>query len=534
MKGTKRQTVSVVMLVLAIMIFTGCAAHRGQEPPTTLPPIIKYEAKESPPISYESTKEEVDLATQKKLQDLAKQPLVSGIVPGRNLPDAFADIQLDTGINIIVADSVQGIVVNPPENIPFEEALNMLCFPGGYSWKKVDLPDGKFYYLVGSAMPGDPSAFALIITEKVKTNRPAAEVFDLLSNLSYKPFVSIIAPANLPTRSSERRATNTTSYGNQYMPLISEPESKSYELVITGPREIVERIKRDIKTIVDPPLKQIAVQVLFTEASFDKSHRIGVDWSKGLDANVSGSGAFTRGWEFGWQSNIMGELLSNIQAMVRKGQLELKDFPQIVTREGSLATINMQTQQWIRLNEPRSLKGDSYYFRAETETFTYGTILMVRPIIADNGDIVLIIAVEVDDVSGVNSDGLPAITRRSVTNEIKIKSGETVVIGGLYRELLKSDKTGVAGLSKLPIIDIPMSMRTKENQTKELTVFITAKVLEPVGAMAIVSEAPLAKGAIQTQVQVIEKEKLIEKEILVPMADPEEWKKAIERGQKDE
>ncbi len=531
MKRMKGLTVSV-MLILAMMIFTGCAARMSQEPPTTLPPIMRYEAKESPAVNYETSKEDSETAAKQRLEELAKQPIVSGIIPGRNLPDAFADIQLDIGVNIVVADNVQGIVVNPPENIPLEEALNMLCFPGGYSWKKVELSNDKFYYIVGSAMPGDPSAFSLIVTEKVKTNRPAAEVFDLLSNLSYKPYVSIIAPANLPTRSSERRTTGT-SYSNQYMPLISEPESESYELVITGPREIVERIKHDIKTIVDPPLKQIAVQVLFTEASFDKSHRIGVDWSKGLDMNVNGSGTFTRGWEFGWQSNIMGELLSNIQAMVRKGQLELKDFPQIVTREGSLATINMQTQQWIRLDEPRSLKGDSYYFRAETETFTYGTILMVRPIIADNGDIVLKLAVEVDDVAGKNSDNLPIITKRSVNNEVKIKSGETVIVGGLYRELLRSDKTGVAGLSKLPIIDIPMSMRTKENQTKEMTVFITAKVLEPVGSeIAGVSEVPLAKGAVQTQV--IEKEKLIEKEILVPMADPEEWKKAIERGKKDD
>lgn len=382
-------------------------------------------------------------------------------------------------------------------------------------------------------MPGDPSAFALIVTEKVKTNRPACEVFDLLANLSYKPYISIVAPANLPTRPSERRSVGTSSYGNQYTPLISEPESQSHELVITGPREIVERIKHDIKTIIDLPLKQVVIQVLFTEAQFDKSHRIGVDWSKGLDVNVNGTGTFAKGLTFGWQSNIMGELLSNIQAMVRKGQLELKDFPQIVTREGSLATINLQTQQWFRLDEPRSLKSDYYYLNNQTETFTYGTILMARPNISDNGDIVLNLAVEVDDVSGVSSDGLPAITRRSVTNEIKIKSGETVIIGGLYRQLLKMDKTGVAALSQLPIIDIPMSLRTKENQTKELTVFITAKVLEPVGSeMANASETPLAKGAVQTQV--IEKEKIVEKKVLVPMADPNEWEKAIERGKKDE
>ena len=528
MKAMKGFVVLFLVFIFISLLLMGCAT-RMSEPPTTLPPIIKYEAKESASAVYETSQQESERVAIQRLEELAKQPIISGIVPGRNLPDAFSDIQLDTGINIIVADNVQGMVVNPPENIPLEEALNMLCFPGGYSWKKVGLPGDKFYYMVGSATPGDPSAFALIVTEKIKTHRPACEVFDLLANLSYKPYISIVAPANLPTRPSER-TNGSMAYGNQYVPLISEPMSESHELVITGPREIVERIKHDIQVIVDPPLKQVVIQVLFTESSFDKSHRIGIDWSKGLDMNVNGSGAVAKGLAFGWESNIMGELLSNIQAMVRKGQLDLKDFPQIVTREGSLATINMQTQQWFRLDEPRSLRSDSYYINTQAETFTYGTILMVRPNIADNGDIVLSLAVEVDDVSGVSSDGLPAITRRSVTNEIKVKSGETVIIGGLYRELLKSDKTGIAGLSKLPIIDIPMSMRTKENQTKELTVFITAKVLEPVGAMAGASETPLAKGAVQ----IIEKEKIVEKKVLFPMADENEWNKAMDRGKKDE
>lgn len=45
-----------------------------------------------------------------------------------------------------------------------------------------------------------------------------------------------------------------------------------------------------------------------------------------------------------------------------------------------------------------------------------------------------------------------------------------------------------------------------------------------------VAEAPIAKGATQ----IIEKEKIIEKEILVPLADPEEWNKAIERGKQEQ
>lgn len=526
----------IATLLLSCLLYVGCATHRG-EAPTTLPPVIRFEAKEQAPAQTVPTLSEAALKKAQYQIDIGTQPKITAYFDKEDIFNVISIIKTNMetqgfSIDLIPAGNVSGDVSCNLKDTPLELALNRICFSGGFAWKKVVEPNDNYYYIIGSTTPGDPSALALIVSEKITTHRPAQQVYEMLRNPSYQAYVSVVTDLKNGPVGNEYTSRMGTGI-NQYTPLIFEPSQDSHELIVTGPQEVVDQIRQVIKTVIDPPLKQIVIQVLFTETQFDKSHRIGVDWSKGLDMNVNGSGTIAKGLAFGWESNIMGELLSNIQAMVRKGQLDLKDFPQIVTREGSLAVINMQTQQWIRLDEPRSLKGDSYYFRAETETFTYGTILMVRPSIADNGDVVLELAVEVDDVAGKNSDGLPIITKRSVNNEVKIKSGETIIIGGLYRELLKSDKTGVAGLSKLPIIDIPMSMRTKDNETKELTVFITAKVLEPVGTETA-GETPLTKGAVQTQVQVIEKEKLIEKKILVPMADPEEWEKAIERGQKDE
>lgn len=472
--------VPLVPLFFTILIISGCAQKSIETSPVVMiEPITRYEAKQLPQKIYTEKK-----ANSKTLEE---QPIVSGLEANGNLPDAFNAIQIDTKVQIVVADNVQGTVVNPPENVPLEAALTMLCFPGGYSWKRIELPDGKYYYLVGSAMPGDPSAIPLIITEKIRTNRPADQVYDLLTNLSYKPYVSIIAPQNTAESISRERKTVGMLGTAQYIPLINEPEDSTHELVITGPPEIVEKIKKTVQEVIDSPLKQVAIQLVCIENWSKVSKKIGMKWP-GFDINATGTIEISRGLKMGFGSSIMGELLSNIQAMVQKGQLELKEFPQTVTTEGTLAVINTQTQEYLSIKEPRILGNNNYYYRPQVESYTYGTVLMVRPLIAENGDIILRMATQVDDISGTNSDGLPIISKRSSQNEIRVASGETVVIGGVYRQLSKSDKEGIPILGQIPIVDIPMSMKTKDQHTKDLVFFLTARVLEPISPDDIKSD----------------------------------------------
>lgn len=472
----------IAMTLIALLVMAGCAS-KPKEAPKPLPPIIKLQhpmaAKQTPPRDY-SFSEAGDWYTD-LIQKLPPQPRITLDFPNRSLQDAFADIQLEIialghDIQIVVSDTVQGMVNTRFEDEELPWVIDALCKPSGYFWTAKKLPNGSIYYYIGSATAGDPAALDLWLTEKVYTDRPAYVVQGLLSNPMFAPYISAVMPIREEERRSTRRTYTTTA--TQHQSLLGERKIESHELIISGPRPIVEHIKKVIKTVVDTPRRQVAISVMFTESSFNKGHQIGIDWSRGLDLSVSGQVTKSKNFEFGWQSIAMGELLSAIQAMVQRGELELKDYPRIATLENTQATIHLQTEEKYRVDRPRTL-GDSFVYRERIETVITEVILRVTPVIKDNQDVYLTIDAEVDDFAGYNADGLPVVHKRYVSSEICVASGETVVIGGLYQDLMRSGKASLAGIGQLPIIGLPFSQSEKRAMTKEMTVFITAQILEP-------------------------------------------------------
>jgi len=518
--------IGFIAIVLIAALMAGCASspirdiHR-----TTLPPIIS-EAREAPYQRFDTNKTEIEREAEERKARLAEQPLVEDLLfVNTSITDALGDIQTQTNVMILPSEAVVGeIPYCYVEKARLEEVLEMILFVGGFSYKRYELTDGGYYYRVGTAESGSEASLIFLETRKIKTYRKARDVYAMLASPAFQPYIAITEP--VATRDTERRVRNTT---REYTPLVVEPEEESHELVITGSKAMVDHIEHVIRTIVDIPPKQISIQAVFVEGQFNTADQLGIDWSRGLDLSVGGSGTFTKGWNFGWQGDIMGQLLTGIQAMAQKGYLELKNYPQIVTTEGTLAQIDLRTSQHIRLEKSRNVGNESsYYSRDRTQEYITGTIMMVRPYLTDSGNITLDLAIEVDDITGINSDGLPIVSKRSVSNQVRIASGETVVIGGLYQELLKTNKAGIKGLSNIPIIGIPLSTRTNGNQAKELTVFITARILEP--EWVDVSGYAGDDGSGRDSVRTITETKEIQ--IIIPHIDEDEWEKALDRTSK--
>ena len=73
----------------------------------------------------------------------------------------------------------------------------------------------------------------------------------------------------------------------------------------------------------------------------------------------------------------------------------------------------------------------------------------------------------------------PKIISREVETQIVIKDGETIAIGGLYKDVVSEATIGVPILSKLPLIGYLFRRETKDTERIDLVVFITAKIVKP-------------------------------------------------------
>jgi Type II secretory pathway, component PulD len=114
-----------------------------------------------------------------------------------------------------------------------------------------------------------------------------------------------------------------------------------------------------------------------------------------------------------------------------------------------------------------------------------GIFLKILPKVIDNSeggnDIALNISSEVSDVT-IGTEKMPTALRRVVSTNVRIKDGQTVVIGGLKQETERETVEKVPILGDIPIIGAFFSSKKTVKDMSDILVFITCKVVNELEA----------------------------------------------------
>jgi type II secretory pathway component GspD/PulD (secretin) len=172
------------------------------------------------------------------------------------------------------------------------------------------------------------------------------------------------------------------------------------------------------------------------------------------------------------------ELTLNLLA--QNGEATILSKPQVLAQDGKESRIEVTTEEYYFLVAPELT--ETFYARSELQEIKSGTILTITPHLGDNNDITLSVSVEVSDSipSGRGND-LPVVTRRKAENNVTIKDGGTVALAGLTENRTRKDLKRVPGLSQLPLIGGLFKSNNNENSTRELAVFVTARLVKNTG-----------------------------------------------------
>jgi type IV pilus assembly protein PilQ len=101
----------------------------------------------------------------------------------------------------------------------------------------------------------------------------------------------------------------------------------------------------------------------------------------------------------------------------------------------------------------------------------------VTPTITTDGRVFMAINIKKDDIKGF-TQGVPSLSKRSITTGVMVDSGDTVVIGGVYEFRNRQDVTKVPWLADLPILGHLFKKNGKSHGRAELLVFVTPRVLQ--------------------------------------------------------
>jgi type IV pilus assembly protein PilQ len=432
---------------------------------------------------------------------------------GERLTLSFQDIETRavlqlladvSGRNIIVSDSVAGNVTLRLQNVPWDQALDIVL-----ATKGLDMRENGGVIIVA---PADEIA----AREKadLEARKDIRELEPLLSEFLQVNYAKASDLAEL------MKGTGGATKGNA---MLSERGSVAIDertntLLVQDVSENLAQIRRLVSTL-DIPVRQVLIESRIVIVNDDFSRELGIRWgvtavndtSDGLIA-VSGSNSGT--------NTIVNSALDNLQntgspypvqlpaqgdrynvnlpianpagrlglallgedflvdlelsAAQAEGRGEVISSPRVITANQKEASIRQGVE--IPYQESSSSGATSTQFKEAVLSLT------VTPQITPDDRIILDLTVTKDSVGQVVSDerggSIPSIDTREVVTQVLVNNGQTVVLGGVYETEEGQRVSKVPFLGDIPGLGVLFRSTRTVSRKSELLIFVTPKILK--------------------------------------------------------
>ena len=383
-----------------------------------------------------------------------------------------------TGLNIVVSPSVRDTITANLENVSVKAALDVILKPNGYS-----------YFTQEN-----------IIIVKGADGEIVRELETVVLKLKYINSDDLAGPLSA-VLSDQGKVQSFT-------PVVTTGGAGGVSNVIII-SDVQERIPNILKMVeeLDKPIANVNISVRFIESGVDSAKGTGIDWSRNTPIFLGGA-TDTSGSLWPFKLNDMTIATLNPfqfgqawRLMQARGESKILASPQITTLDNHTANTQITTTIYIEgsvSNMGRSggqnntvtggggatntnanqYSSNNTNSRQITEK-DVGIDLQVTPRINDENRITLLVNASVEallSAAEVLTDK-PRSTRRTVSTQVTVNAGDTVIIGGLIAENAIENRKFVPVLSNLPFIGKIFQSTTIDKEQRELLIFITPNVV---------------------------------------------------------
>lgn len=437
----------------------------------------------------------------------------------RALLQVIADF---TNFNVVTSDTVAGTVTLRLQDVPWDQALDIILQAKGLGMKK----NGNVLWIA----PLDELTTRrekeleaqnkeiqqeLVRTQAFKLNYVKAEdLATRINGFSIKPVDG--------NRSLSAQGISTDHAGLLSSRGVVIPEPRTNQLFVTDIPSALERVTEMIAKL-DIPVPQVLIEARIVEADDKFSRSLGVRLGgsdlrgvRGGDAgySVGGGNRVAIGGSYNAVSSTTVEsantlnttntnfvnmpaisiggvtpatfaaslfspaanrfLNLEISALQADGRGKIVSSPRVITASQMPATI----EQGVEFPYPvASASG------ATAVQFRKASLkLEVTPQITPEGSIILDVEVNKDSPGELLAGGR-AINTKRIKTQVLVENGGTVVIGGIYESTETDGETKVPFLGDVPVLGNLFKTRSREANKSELLVFLTPKVVTERGGV---------------------------------------------------
>ena len=178
-------------------------------------------------------------------------------------------------------------------------------------------------------------------------------------------------------------------------------------------------------------------------------------------------------------------LAARLTALEQQGKAKVISRPRVITLNNVAATIQSLTILRVKLPSTGTVintgtGGAAGSASTATEKINTGITLVVTPQVSADGYVLMSIyakSSQPDFTQGRSVDGIPNEISREANSNVLIKDGETVVLGGIFRNTFDRSETGLPYLRGIPVLGWLFKRLQTTNHYEELLVFITPRVV---------------------------------------------------------
>ncbi|MEE2912473.1 MAG: hypothetical protein VX436_01570 [Planctomycetota bacterium] len=391
--------------------------------------------------------------------------------------------------NIIASSSVIGAVSANLYDVTFNEALDAILKVNGFGY----IEEGNFVYVYTLEELG---------TIQKETQKTQSRIYELqyLSALDANEFVK-------PLLSDDGASAFRGDVDSGYQPTLTDGGGDSYawtsKIVVNDYQENLEAIARLLKTLDTPPA-QVVVEATILQTKVTEDNEFGVDFTALSNIEI-GSIA---GGPLAAASNLIDGTYGseNIEALSSEvgstgsqlnGGLKagvIKDHVGAFLRvlDQVVDTTVMARPRVTCLNRQRAevLIGTrvGYLSSTQTQTSTTQTVqfldtgiqLVFRPFISPDGMIRMELQPNVSSAT-LREDGgqtVPDEVTQQLTTNVRCRDGETIILGGLFRETSTLSRNQVPLLGDIPVIGNAFRSQDDQVEKEEIIFLLTPTIIK--------------------------------------------------------
>ncbi len=284
-------------------------------------------------------------------------------------------------------------------------------------------------------------------------------------------------------------------------------------ITVTGTKEQLDRVSKYLQDIKKRLDKEVLIDVSIISVELSKSHQSGVDWTQFALAinNPTGTGVPTlsgatpgvntatytatgdRLFHLGWNNaysftNTISFTMNGLMNFLKtQGRSKIISNPKILTLNNQQALITIGDNINYRIPEttPANTGGTITTTSYTNESIFVGILLNIMPQISENNEIMLRINPSISNFKYAEDsvkqtaprEIAPDTTEKKLSTVVRVKNGDTIILGGLIGKSSNVSQTGIPGLKELPILGNLFKSKSLTDSVSELIFIITPRII---------------------------------------------------------